>query len=113
MLGLKIFVRVQTFRQAPLARLRNSWHPEWSQVSFAMIRNDHDYYDYCDRNDYHDPSMITLRGDGAKCLQVAQLQGHRAALDHLDCFLNWLTQCNEDDYQDNDHNDFHDCDNDD
>ena len=27
MLRLKIFVRVQTFRQAPLARLRNSCHP--------------------------------------------------------------------------------------
>ena len=63
--------------------------------------------------------MITLRRNGAKCLQVAQLQGHRAALDHLVCFLNWLSQCNEDDnhdhndYHDNDHNDFHNCDNDD
>ena len=29
MLGLNIFVRVQTFRQAPLTRLRNSCHPDF------------------------------------------------------------------------------------
>ena len=29
MLGLKIFVRVQTFRRAPLARSRNFCHPAW------------------------------------------------------------------------------------
>ena len=40
MLGLKIFVRVQTFRQAPLARLRNSCHPVLKNHFPDQIEND-------------------------------------------------------------------------
>ena len=41
MFGLKIFVRVQTFRQAPLVRLRNSCHP----VMIMKVKHDDDHND--------------------------------------------------------------------